>query len=151
VRWRPESAAANYRPLPDAPAVANSATKRLLQMKSLAARFAASDEFKISSTDKETTRHELRLLPTPIYRYESAVSAIDGAVFAFVHGTDPELFLVLEHTASEQPPWRYSLAPMTCWAVEAKLDGRIVWNVPERLGKSTPSDSYHVWIHQPRP
>lgn len=151
AQWQPKSGSDGFRPLSGGPAAAESAGRRLVQMKVLAARFAASDEFKINSTDKESTRHELRLLPTPVYRYEDKVAGIrDGAVFAFVHGTDPEVFLTLEYRdAGSKSGWHYALAPMTCWAVQAELDGKETWSVPERLGKSTPSDPYHVWKHVP--
>lgn len=151
AHWQPKSGTDEFRPLTDGPPAADMAGRRLVQMKGLAARFAASDDFKISSTDKETTRHELRLLPTPAYRYEDKQAGIrDGAVFAFVHGTNPEVFLVLELREGDgKAMWHYALTPMTCWAVEARLDGKEAWSVPERLGKSTPSDPYHVWKYLP--
>jgi hypothetical protein len=151
TRWQAKSGPGEFRALEGAPAAADSAGRRLVQLKALAARFAASDDFKISSTDKETTRHELRLLPTPVYRYEDKAAGIrDAAVFAFVHGTDPEVFLTLEYRdAGGKGGWHYALAPMTCWAVQAELDGKETWNVPERLGKSTPSDPYHIWKYVP--
>jgi hypothetical protein len=119
-------------------------------MKAQAARFSATDDFK-SSTDREATRYELRLLPTPVYRYQDAKGGInDGAVFAFVHGTDPELFLILEHQGQgDKAGWFYALAPMTCWAVQAKLDKTEVWSVPECLNKTTPQGPYHAWAHRP--
>jgi hypothetical protein len=151
AKWKPEKAADDFRALAK-DAAADIPTKRLVQMKKLAAEFTAADDFKVRSTDKETTRHELRLLPTPVYRYSDGDAGIDdGAVFAFVHGTDPELFLVLEHRTNKNKElgWHYALIPMTCWAVEARHDKKMVWSVPERLGKSKPTDAYHVWIHKP--
>jgi hypothetical protein len=150
VRWHPIDAADSFRAL-DAPAAAPSPAKRLVQMKQIAAEFKAADDFKVRASDKETTRHELRLLPTPVYRYsDKAAEVEDGAVFAFVHGTDPELFLVLEQRGGEgkDKGWQYTLVPMTCWAVEAKRGDKVVWNVGERLGKSKPADPYHVWIYR---
>lgn len=152
TRWQPKAGASEFKPLADAPAAAETPGRRLVQMKALAARFAAADDFKISSTDTETTRHELRLLPTPVYRYDDEAADIrDAAVFAFVHGTDPEVFLLLESRAAAagNDAWQYALAPMTCWGVEARLDGKEVWSVPERLGNSLPSDPYHVWKYVP--
>jgi hypothetical protein len=151
TRWEPEKAAAKWNQLPDGPRAADTAVKRLVQMKAQAARFTAADDFKINSTDRETSRYELRMLPTPVYRYQDAKRGInDGAVFAFVHGTDPELFVILEHRGEgEKAGWYYSLAPMTCWAVQAQLDKAEVWSVPERLGKTTPKGPYHVWVHRP--
>jgi hypothetical protein len=150
VFWQPKAAAEAFRKLDDAPAPAATAGRRLIQMKAIAAEFTAADDFKISSADQETTRHELRLLPTPVFRYEDKEAEIaDGAVFAFVHGTDPEVFLVLENRTDQdgKSDWHYTLAPMTCWAVSVQRNEREVWSVPERLNKSTPADLYHVWFH----
>jgi hypothetical protein len=151
TKWNPETAAANFKPLPDAPRAAEGALQRLVQMKAQAARFSAVEDFKMSDADRETSRYELRLLTTPVYRYRDAGRGInDGAVLAFVHGTDPELFLILEHRGDgDKAGWFYALAPMTCWAVRARLAGKEIWSVPERLGKSTPQGPYHVWAHRP--
>jgi hypothetical protein len=151
TKWEPEKAAAKFSPLSDAPAAAEGAVKRLVQMKEQAARFSASDDFKVNPKDRETSRYELRLLPTPVYRYKDARAKInDGAVFAFVHGTDPELFLILEHQGEgNKAGWYYSLVPMTCWAVQAQLGKTEVWSVPERWGKTKPESPYHVWVHRP--
>ncbi len=151
--WQPRKPYEAFRRLADAPAAAIGAARRLVQMKEIAAQFAAADDFKISPSDAETTRHELRLLNTPIYRYaDSAAGVEDGSVFAFVHGTDPEVFLVLESRAAgpnTEGGWHYTLAPMTCWAVTVNHNGKEVWNLPERFSKSKPTDPYHVWLHKP--
>jgi hypothetical protein len=149
--WKPEQAALEFRKLPDPPRAAEGAVQRLVQMKEQAARFSADDDFRMNVNDRETSRYRLRLLPKPVYRYQDADRGIqDGAVFAFVHGTDPELFLILEiRKDGDKTSWFYSLAPMTCWAVKAQLGGTEVWSVPERLGKTTARDTYHVWIHRP--
>jgi hypothetical protein len=46
-------------------------------------------------------RTELRLLSTPVYRYQ-----VDGALFAFVCAvaTDPEAFLLLEARKTDEGP-----------------------------------------------
>ena len=155
VFWRPKQPAEAFRRLTEAPAPAATPGRRLVQMKALAEEFSAADDFKINTSDQETTRHELRLLTTPIYRYEDAAARIqDGAVFAFVHGTDPEVFLVLESRTGDgdergNAGWHYTLAPMTCWAVSVSRGGKEVWSLPERLNKSTPDGPYHVWLHRP--
>ena len=40
-------------------------------------------------------RHELRLMPQPLYRYDAddEGGTFDGALFAFAQGTDPEILL----------------------------------------------------------
>jgi hypothetical protein len=150
--WQPQEPYEAFRRLEDAPAAASSAGRRLVQIKAIAAEFSAADDFKIHPTDKETTRHALRMLTTPIYRYDDSKAGIeDGAVFAFVHGTDPEVFLVLEsRTGSDgEAGWHYTLAPMTCWAVTVLRKDEQVWSLPERFNQSKPGDLYHVWLHQP--
>jgi len=150
--WQPQEPYEAFRRLDDAPPAAANAGRRLVQMKVIAAEFSAADDFKINAGDKETTRHALRMLPTPIYRYDDPDAGVeDGTVFAFVHGTDPEVFLVLESRAEKAgtPGWHYTLAPMTCWAVMVQHDGNNVWSLPERLNKSKPNDLYHVWLHRP--
>lgn len=148
--WHPEEAAQKFKALPDAPRAAKGAVQRLVQMKAQAARFSADDDFRMHINDPETSRYRLRLLAKPVYRYQDPERRInDAAVFAFVHGTDPELFLILEHRGEgDRAGWYYSLVPMTCWAVKTRLDDREIWSVPERYGKSTPRGSYHVWIHR---
>jgi hypothetical protein len=150
--WGPKEAAEGFRPLEGTDPPAASQARRLAQMKSLAGQFTAADDFKINTNDVEPTRHTLRLLTTPIYRYADESEGIqDGAVFAFVHGTDPEVFLVLESRSDKDGnvSWYYNMAPMTCWAVTASRDGKEIWSVPERLNKSEPTDGYHVWLHRP--
>lgn len=152
VLWSPQEAAPAFQELQGGPAAGATPARRLVQMKSLAAEFSASDDFKISSQDKETTRHELRLLPTPVYRYaDSAAGITDGAVFAYVHGTDPEAFLVLELRSDKSggDSWHYALAPMTCWAVHVRRGQTEVFSSEERFAKSKPQDLYHVWVHKP--
>jgi hypothetical protein len=149
--WHPEKAAQKFTALPEAPRAAKGAVQRLVQLKAQAARFSAEDDFRTHPSDHEINRYQLRMMAKPVYRYHDAERRInDGAVFAFVHGTDPELLLILEHRGDgDRAEWYYSLVPMTCWAVKAKLDGREIWSVPERYGKTTPRGRYHVWIHRP--
>src|SRR5262249_6038034 len=61
-KWDPEEAAAHFKPLPDAPRAAEGAVQRLVQMKAQAARFSATDDFKVNPADRETSRYQLRLL-----------------------------------------------------------------------------------------
>ena len=88
-------------------------------------------------------------MSNPLYRYDAERhGVIDGAVFAFTLGTDPELFVVLEARDNRDGSrtWEYALAAMTCWAVEVKHQGRPVWQVPERLQNHSVRDGYHAWV-----
>jgi hypothetical protein len=100
---------------------------RLRQIKQSATRF----DVRIS--DRDAAPELARLLPTPVYRYaDSDSGVIDGAVFAFVQGNDPEALLLIEihSTGTGELAWRYSLARCTTWAVDVELDGKPVYHVP---------------------
>jgi hypothetical protein len=121
--WRPDVAGVELKPMPDAAGPADSPTRRLRQMRELAARFTA----KKTTRQKET--RDLRILPQPAYRYASSDPDVqDGAIFALVEATDPEIFLLLETRAVDgQPAWHYAFARMNSIHLEASLADRQVW------------------------
>lgn len=108
-----------------APRPAESKAGRLTQMKTLARRFSARQ---IDEGEKEL---EMRLLPTPIYRYADQQAGVeDGAAFVFASsGTNPTLLLLVELSEpdGQVAKWQYSLARMTVRAMTVKLDGQVVY------------------------
>src|SRR5690349_9233503 len=104
VMWKPRDEW-KWRPLPGSPAPAATAGQRLVQMKALAAEFVVEvlDTRNNPKGDEQTPR----LLPKPLVRYDAAkTKSLDGALFAFVLGTDPELVVLVEcDTAAEKPEW----------------------------------------------
>lgn len=149
VLWEPRQPGEGFQRLDDADPPAESRAKRLIQMRALAQQFTAFDDFRIHDYDKEATRHALRLMTNPVYRYEMPErQVVDGAVFSYVLGTDPEVFLVLEARQNKDGSrrWEYLLAPMTCWAIEVKRRDQTVWKVAERIEKQhDPRDTYYLW------
>jgi hypothetical protein len=127
-RWSPQTPGVEFRAIPDAPKPAATLAQRLRQMRALAQDFKAKDDF------GETGWIDLRMLTTPIARYgKPETPLLDGALFAFVVGTDPEVFLFVEARPGRQgPEWQYALAPMTCWPVKASRKGEAVWELPRR-------------------
>jgi hypothetical protein len=105
-------------------------------MKALRARFAAYEQANIEG------RIELRPLTSPLHRYADPSSGlVDGAVFAFASGTNPEVLLALEaHQSDEKRIWVYGLVRLTGEPVTAQLDGRDIWQrgpaVPPTVGES---------------
>ena len=146
--WRPAKAAIEPVVVPKAPAPAGSATRRLVQMRSIAKAFSAAVDFRVNPTDTTREHYELRLLPKPLHRYGKADSDIlDGALFAFVQGTNPEVLLLLEaRSADGGYRWTFGLAPMTGCGVEASRDGKMIWSVPEQKRPIDSSGLY--WIHK---
>jgi hypothetical protein len=94
--------------IPDAPVPAATAPLRLTQMRDLAREFSA-------TTTLEGVEQELRLLSQPLYRYESTLpEVVDGALFTFVTGTDPELMLVIEaRRTAAGPVWHFGAGPFS--------------------------------------
>lgn len=130
--WTPKSPGVTLRPIPNAPAPGDSKINRLTQMRRLAERFEVVDDFHPIYQDPKTERHILRLLTKPLYRYEATDDLLDGALFGFVLGTDPEALLMVEAWKTpEGNKWRYALAPMTVYGLIARFDGTEVWNRPE--------------------
>jgi hypothetical protein len=136
--WSPSVAGVQFQDVADAPTPAESPVVRLRQMKELVRRFSATlTGWKSSETGPE----ELRLLPQQLYRYDIDAAKSthpglrDGAVFAFVQGTDPEVLLLLEAVAEgDRPPgWQFAFARATSGGLEANLDGKLVWKVEQLL------------------
>jgi len=127
--WASRRAGLEFRPVPGAPSPADKPVGRLSQMRALAKEFTASE------TTRENVSRELRLLPNPVFRNErSDDECLDGGLFAFVEGTDPEVFLVVQARRSSDGArceWAYALARMNSCAVKVSRRGREVWSLPE--------------------
>jgi hypothetical protein len=121
VVWDATGSALKLRDLPGAPEPAKVASARLAQMRQLARRFAV----------RETLQGEqipCRLLPQPIDRYESiGDNIVDGAIFAFANGTNPETGLVLE---CGNTGWSYGFVRLSSAEAKMELDGREVATYP---------------------
>ncbi len=143
ARWHPDEPGLKFQPMPGAPKPAATAAPRLRQVRAIADDFRADDNFGDSGWTP------LRMLTTPIARYGKAgATPEDGALFAFVEGTDPEVFLFVEaRKGADGLEWQYALAPMGCWAVKVQLKGRQVWELPRRPtgDPSKPLFTYQYW------
>lgn len=129
TNWHPEKPGVEFTEFADAPPPDDSAAKRLAQMKSLARRFTC----RITG---RTDGEELRLLPRPLYRYQTkSRDLLDGALFAFVQGTDPEVMLLLEaFQGADRSAWEYALTRDSGVALQADLDRKRIWEVPGTAG-----------------
>jgi hypothetical protein len=140
VIWSPETAGVEFKDVPKAPRPAKSAPERLRQMKAIAEGFKATmTGWAADNSDREA----LRLLPRPLYRYDLANAKepdpklLDGALFAFVLGTDPEFVLILEAIGTaEDAVWQYACVRATSGGLEVKWADELVWTAPKHpVGK----------------
>ncbi len=138
--WAPRQPGVEFRPVPGAPKPGETPAVRARQMRAMAGEFKVADRF------KDAGWSELRLLPTPVARYGKAGSGVlDGSLFAFAMGTDPEAFVFLEaREAPGGPEWRHAFAPMSCFALKGSHKGRAVWEVPYKKDAYDPSKPYFV-------
>lgn len=126
VVWTPPPSDVEWKPLPGAPVPSATAPQRLRQLRDMAREFTA------RQTDKSGVDRDMRLLAQPVYRYEGTEGdPIDGAMFVFVLGTDPEAFLLIEDRPVEgKPAWRYALARMNSIEIRVGHRGREIWTAP---------------------
>lgn len=126
--WTPMAPGIELAALPGAPRPARTGAQRLSQMRALARDFSA------STRDRSEKRLELRLLPQPLYRYESTEpDVLDGALFAFVTATDPEALLVIEarkHAQLDGPAWDYAICRLTDLGLLVRHKGKDVFTAP---------------------
>ncbi len=103
--WKTSEAGLRFVDVPKAVAPAATEAQRLLQLKQLAKDFAGSKK------NPSGGAAELRLLTQPIHRYAAPKQGIvNGALFAFVEGTDPELFLLIEARGENAANARWQFA-----------------------------------------
>jgi hypothetical protein len=136
VAWEPAEPGVTFKPLPGAPRPADTGAGRLSQMRALAAQFA------VTATYADTKDEELRLLRTPIFRYESAAQGVtDGGLFAFTKGTDPDAVLLIEARGKgDGLRWEYALARLNGYcALKGAHKDAAVWTA-ERQSNAVNTD-----------
>jgi hypothetical protein len=71
---------------------------------------------------------------------------VDGACFLFVHGTNPEVLLLIEAQEREigSATWRHALAPLARAELAVQLDQKDVWTRPSPLQLSTEDPYFTV-------
>jgi len=124
--WEPSEAGVTFKTLEDVPPPGRSRGQTLLQMR----RFVK--DFSGKLVPRGSAEVPLRLLPAPVYRYPErglAEGYIDGGVFVFVQGTDPEVVLVVEALSGDEPRWQYALARMSVVPSRITLRDETVWEV----------------------
>jgi hypothetical protein len=134
IVWDATESALTLSPFPDPPEAAANAAGRLLQMRQFSKRFAVRE--KLINDDIV----ECRLLPQPIDRYQDADQQIvDGAIFAFANGTNPEIGLVFECDGAK---WSYGVVRLSAAEATVRLDDREVARFPLTNSSKKTSGGY---------
>lgn len=144
-RWMPRTTSFELQEIPKVRPPSEKAVVRLRQMKA-ASRSVSAHEF----WDPNNTRYELRLLVTPVYRYSDPESGlVDGAVFVFAHGTNPEILMFVEARAKEgdAPKWYRGFAPLGSAELVVAEEEQVIWRkdrAPGIVGR--PTDPYWLFV-----
>jgi len=152
AEWKCDQPGITLRDVPDAPTIGETAPRRLQQMRAMADNFSA--VLLDSRQNAKAEQQALRLLMKPLYRYSSPSSGVaDGAMFAFVLGTDAEVILLLEaRETNKASRWQYALARLNSDELVASFKEKEVW----RVGRATFEDRHTPYIfmtlsESPRP
>jgi hypothetical protein len=146
--WSLEGAGIQPRPIPGAAPPAASRPGRLAQMRELVRDFSA-------TTTLQGVEQELRLLTQPLHRNEkSAGEVLDGALFTFVTGTDPELMLVIEARpadGADKPSWHYAAGRFTDLTLKLRFKDVELWTQERGASRDGRPDPYITGRHEQMP
>ncbi|MEK6257410.1 MAG: hypothetical protein AABP62_02225 [Planctomycetota bacterium] len=141
VSWEPTEPGVKFEILDDLGAPAATEALRLAQMRRAAREFRFIDNWG-ENTKTPKSEWELRLMPAPLLRYSSATDKIiDGALFAFAQGTNPEALVLIEAIESANGRiWRAAPSRLTGYQVRGWHKDRLVLEV-EKIQTTIPTAS----------
>jgi hypothetical protein len=139
TRWSPDEPGLDWKAIPKVPESGSTPEVRHRQARTIARRFTA------QIVNRAGDRYELRMLPTPIFQFDTqgSMESRGGAVFAFCQGNDPEVLLVLEERLAKgdgdevHARWEYAAAAMSNLDQYVQLDGEAVWQAAPPSFSST--------------
>ena len=119
----------SFQELSDGPKLAETKAARLIQLKQLSRRFAAT----MTGGAADDAKTEMRLLPTPLFRFASQPDHIaDGALFGLsATGTNPDAMVAIQWRGEkESARWEFGITGMTNAGLQVRLDDKPVWSQP---------------------
>lgn len=141
VVWTPREPGIVLKPFDESSEPSESKPQRLRQMRQLAQLFTADLE------DYDRDNYRLRLMPQPLYRYESTdPEVLDGALFSYTYTTDPDLLVVIEaRKSNDRFQWMFGLARMNVGEVKVTYRDRQVFHAKRLETYSHPTGSYTIF------
>jgi hypothetical protein len=142
-RWAPEEGV-SFKPIPGAPVPDAAASKRRLQMRQIARRFSA------YTIDRGGRRWQLRLVPAPVYQWDTDKSngRLGGAIFVICQDTNTDVVVSIEaRFTPDGAEFVYACGSFADWDAHAELDGKEVWFAAGDQGAPRNSKSAH-WVRR---
>jgi hypothetical protein len=132
--------------VPGADALGADGPQRQRQLKQLAQKFTAHQFW-----DPNNSRYELRRLEKPLHTYRDPDAGIaEGALYALVNGTNPEILLFIEARTTPKdaakPVWRFGVGRSSHAELHLLYDEKEVFESPraDRGNLCAPNKPY--WI-----
>ncbi len=142
--WKPQRSGSPLKPLDDAKPPADKPAARLVQMRNIAKEFQVICNW----GGKGKSDWQMRLLPTPLYRYQALDDGIvDGALFGYIQ-SGPEAVLLVE--ARQTPTgleWQYSTSRCTTYRIRFVRQDKAVADYPH-IDEWVNTDSFYP-LHVP--
>ncbi len=130
--WTPKESNVRFQPLAGTPSPAETPSARMRQMKGIVQKITAHQLWSWKGGDG--ARHELRLLTTPVHRYDDRdQQLIDGALFIIAQGTNPEATLFLEAVArvdEPKPIWQFGIGRTSNAEIFVSYDDQVIHHDP---------------------
>lgn len=145
ARWSSPEAGITPARVGDVAAPAATENARLVQMRGIARRFQLQSVW----GEQESGEWELRLLPTPMMRYTSRdAEVIDGAIFGYAQGTNPEAIAVIEAVhGKEGAEWQAAPARLSGYSIRGSFDGEKILDTP-RINVTRDNETYRYAAEQ---
>jgi hypothetical protein len=141
--WKPAGPGVTFHTLESKTKPAASAGARLGQMRLLVRQL----EIVGIWGETDTSEWTLRMLTTPIYRYQSEDEGIvDGAIFAFTQGTNPEAIALIEAVNKDDTlQWQLAVARLSQYGSRAKLGETVLADFPRNEKPAIDESFYRGW------
>ena len=126
--WSPPGSGVKPAVVKDVDPPAEAVGVRLTQMRAIARNY----RFTSFWGEENRSEWELRLLSTPLHRYRNpAAGVIDGAIFGFAQGTNPEAIVVIEAIETlTGKHWEAVPQRLSGYAIKAWREDELVLDVP---------------------
>jgi hypothetical protein len=121
--WSPDKSDLHWLTIDDPPG--DSDPQRLRQMKQFAGQYEL-------ASFEGTVRSQLRLMVQPLKRYaDEQRGLIDGAIFCYAAGTNPEALLLVEcRKSGSKRSWQSAFARFGANRCQARQGEAVVWECP---------------------
>jgi hypothetical protein len=123
--WLENDSDIAFKDVPGAPPVAPDPNLRQRQMKLLAQNFNGYEMYKTN------VRVDLRRLDRPLHTYrDEDAGLVEGGLFTFANGTNPELLLFVEARRANKaakPVWQFGVGRSSATQLHAEYEGKEVY------------------------